>query len=274
MGSQAPNPPLPAPVRGLTWLAAAGLLLAGGGLFFALDAAAPAWPWALDRFGAHFLGAVSLAALAAVSLLLIYPRWAPARLLLPMTFSFTAPLLLVSLAYARRFHFERVATYAWFAVCLGLPALAAYGLYRLREMPWPAAFPTPPFWRRLLLANALVMGLYGLALFAAPVTLSAFWPWEVDAFHGRLFSVVFTTLAVGGVGLAQWAAPVERLTLGLACAVLGLFSLFGVLIADAGQGLVDWSAPGAWLWLAIFVVEFVIGLGLIGWSSSAREAAT
>jgi hypothetical protein len=259
-------------VRGVTWLAAAALLVAGGGLFFAPDAAAPDWPWAIDRFSARFLGAVFLAALAAVGMLLLYPRWEPARLLLPMTFSFTAPILLISLVYLRRFHFEQAPAYVWFAVCLGLPPLAAYGLYRLRAMPWALSFPTPAGWRRVLLVNALVTGAYGLAMFAAPVTLAAFWPWEVDAFHGRLFSVVFTTLAVGGVGVAQWAAPVERLTLGLAYTVLGLFSVFSVLIADASQGRVDWSAPGVWLWLAIFVVEFVIGLGLIGWSSNAREA--
>ncbi len=83
--------------------------------------------------------------------------------------------------------------------------------------------------------------------------------------------MVFTTIAVGGLGLAHFAAPVERLSLGLSYAVLGLFSVFSVFIADAGQQLVNWSAPGAWLWLAIFGLEFVLGLALIGWSSSARE---
>ena len=110
-------------------------------------------------------------------------------------------------------------------------------------------------------------------MFAAPVLLTSFWPWDIDAFHGRLYSVVFTTIAVGGLGLAQWAAPVERLTLGLAYTVFGLFSLFSVLIADAGRNAVEWSAPGAWLWFALVGVEFVLGLALIGWSSDQRETA-
>jgi hypothetical protein len=273
MQSQDPNPPLAPLLRGVTWLVAALLLAAGGGLFFASAAVQPAWPWAIEPFNALFLGAVFLASLAAVGLLAVYPHWVPARLLLPMTFVFTAPILLVSLIYPRRFHFERGATLVWYAVFLALPVLTAFWLYRYRNLPSPVSFPTPLGWRRVLMANALALGLYGFAMFAAPVALASFWPWDVDAFHGRLFSVVFTTLAVGAVGLAQWAAPIERLTLGLAYAVLGLFSLFSVFIADAERSAVDWSSPGAWLWLAIFVVEFVIGLGLIGWSSNAREAA-
>jgi hypothetical protein len=273
MRSQDSNPPIPVLLRGVTWLEVTVLLAAGGGLFFLYDAAEVAWPWVIEPFNALFLGAVYLASLAAVGMLLIYPRWAPARLLLPMSFVFTALILLVSLVYPQRFHFERWSTYGWYAIYLGLPAVAVYCLYRYRHLPSPVNYPTPERWRRVLLAHALVTGLYGFAMFAAPVSLTAFWPWEIDAFHGRLYSVVFTTIAVGGLGLAHWAAPVERLTLGLAYAVFGLFSLFSVFIADANRNAVDWTAPGAWLWLAIFAIEFALGLALIAWSSNQQETA-
>jgi hypothetical protein len=270
MRSRDPNPPIPPLLRGAAWIEVAVLLLAGGGLFFLSDAAQVAWPWPIEPFNALFLGAVFLASLAAVGMLVVYPRWAPARLLLPMIFVFTALFLLVSLIYPQRFEFERWATYGWYAVYLGLPAVAVYGLYRYRNLPSPVQYPTPPRWRRLLLANAVIMGLYGFAMFAAPMRLTAFWPWDIDAFHGRLYSVVFTTIAVGGLGLAHFAAPVERLTLGLGYAVLGLFSVFSVFIADASQHAVNWSAPGVWLWLASFGLEFVLGLALIAWSSDQR----
>ena len=273
MRTQDPNPPIPALLRGVTWLEVAVLLAAGGGLFFLNEAAEVAWPWVIEPFNALFLGAVYLASLAAVGMLLVYPRWVPARLVLPMSFVFTALILLVSLVYPQRFHFERWSTYGWYALYLGLPAVSVYCLYRYRNLPSPVNYPTPERWRRVLLAHALVAGVYGFAMFAAPVALTAFWPWEIDAFHGRLYSVVFTTIAVGGLGLAHWAAPVERLTLGLAYAVFGLFSLFSVFIADANRNAVDWTAPGAWLWLAIFAFEFALGLALIAWSSNQRESA-
>jgi hypothetical protein len=268
-----PNPPLPPLLRGVAWFQAVVLLAAGGGLFFQSDTVAALWPWPLTPYDARFLGAVFLAALAALGTLLVYPRWAPARLLLPMSFVFTALVLLVSLIDRQRFQFERWPAYAWYVVYLALAVLAVYCLYRYGHLPSPVTYPTPPAWRRVLMVHAVAAGLYGLALFALPRWLTSFWPWEVDAFHGRLYSVVFTTLAVGALGLAHWAAPVERLSLGLACAVLGLFTLFGVFIANAGLRAVDWSAPGAWLWLLIFGLEFALGLALIGWSSNQKEIA-
>lgn len=270
--SQDSNPLIPPLLRRVTWVEAAGLLLAGGGLFFISEPAQRAWPWPIEPFNAFFLGAVFLALLAAVAMLVVYPRWAPARLLLPMIFVFSALMLLVTLVYPQRFHFDRWSTYVWYVMCLALPAVAVYCMYAYRDQPSPVNYPTTPRWRRVLLFHALVMGGYGLAMFAAPIWLTSFWPWEIDAFHGRLYSVVFTTIAVGGIGLAFFAAPVERLTLGLASAVLGLFSLFSVIIADAGRNAVNWSSPGAWLWLALFGLEFTLGLTLIGWSSNPRES--
>ena len=70
----------------------------------------------------------------------------------------------------------------------------------------------------LLLILALVLGLYGLGLFLLPALFGAFWPWPVDSFNGQLYSVVFTTAAVGAVGLCRWAALVERLALGVSYA--------------------------------------------------------
>ena len=268
-----PNPPLPPLLRGVAWFQAVVLLAAGAGLFFRYEAVAALWPWLLTPYDARFLGAVLLAALAALGTLLIYPRWAPARLLLPMSFVFNALLVLVSLIDRPRFRFESWPAYGWLAVCLAGALVAGYGLYRYSHLPSPITYPTPPAWRRVLMIHAVAAGLYGFAMFALPRWLTTFWPWELGDFHGRLYSVVFTTLAVGALGLAHWAAPVERLSLGLAYAVLGLFTLFGVFIADAGLQAVDWAAPGAWLWLMIFGLVFALGLALIGWSSDQRETA-
>jgi hypothetical protein len=124
----------------------------------------------------------------------------------------------------------------------------------------------------LLQVLTLVLGLYGMGLFLLPALFGAFWPWPVASFNGQLYNLVFTTAAVGAIGVCQWAAPVERLALGVSYAVLGLFTLFSVLIADATQPRVSWGAPGVWAWIGLFAGLFLVGLALIWWSSSQRQA--
>jgi hypothetical protein len=267
-----PNGPIAPALRVISLITAAVLMAAGLGLFFLSDATRPLWPWEIGPFNAFFLGAVYLSSLAAMALLVWYGRWAPARLILPMLFVYTAVGLLVSLIYAGSFDFRRWAATAWFMLFLTLPLAAGYYLWRYRQVKPPDSFPTSTRWRVALLLNALMIGAYGFAMFAAPVALTSFWPWSVDPFHGRLYSVIFTTLAIGALGLSQFAAPVERLTLGLVYTVLGLFAVFGVVIVDADRHSVPWSHAGVWLWIGAFAAEFLLGLTLIWWSSNQREA--
>jgi hypothetical protein len=184
-----------------------------------------------------------------------------------MLFIFTGGLLIVSLLHVDQFNWVSWSTGGWFVLVLAFPVVTGYYLWRYREQAAPVDYPTPASWRTLLQGLSLALGLYGLGLFLLPGVFGAFWPWPVDNFNGQLYSVVFTTAAIGAFGLSQWAAPVERLTLGAAYAVLGLFSLFGVLIADADQHVVTWSAPGVWMWCGLFAILFLAGLALIWWSS-------
>jgi MFS family permease len=272
--AQPDNPALPLRLRGLTLIGALALLAAGLGLFFAPAVARPLWPWQIGPFSGFFWGAVCLSALAALALLLYDARWWPARLVLPMLVVFSGSVLIVSLLNLQRFHFDRWTAWLWFALLLVLPGVAAEYLWRHREQPPPEAYPTPGAWSKLLQVLGLVLGLYGLGLFLLPPLFGAFWPWPVDSFNGQLYSVVFTTSAVGAIGLCQWAAPVERLALGVCYAVLGLFTLFSVMIADATQPRVAWDAIGVWVWLGLFAALFVIGLALIWWSSSPTQGET
>jgi hypothetical protein len=268
MSASSDNPPLPLHLRGLTLVGSAALLLAGLGLFFAPGRARPLWPWQIGAYGGFFWGAVCLSALSALALVLYYARWWPARLVLPMLVVFSGSILIVSLLNLQRFHFERWTTWIWFGLNSALPLLVGEYLWRHRDQPPPDDYPTPEAWSRLLQVLALVLGLYGMGLFLLPALFGAFWPWPVDSFNGELYSVVFTTAAVGAVGICQWAAPVERLALGVSYAVLGVFALFSVVMADATQTRVVWDMPGVWVWMALFAVLFLVGLGLIWWSSS------
>ncbi len=261
-------------LRGAAVLAGAFSLLAGGGLFFFPEAMRGLWPWDPGPFNSQFLGAIYLAGLIAWGLLAWYGRWAPARLVLPMVFVFTALSLLVSLVHVRQFDFRRSATWLWFGLHLGLLLVVTRYLWRYRQVAFPLDYPTPAGWRSLLLAHGLLLALYGIAIFWGPTAQTHFWPWVVDAFHARLYSVAFTSLALGSLGLAQFAAPVERLTLGLMNSALGLFALFGTVIADAARHSISWSGLGVEVWLVLFALEFILGLALIWWSSNPREAAS
>lgn len=268
-----PTSDLPAarPLRALALAAALVLLGAGAGLFFSPDAMRPHWPWDIRPFNAAFLGAAYLATVASLVVLLLQPGWAPARLVLPMLFVYTAAGLVVSLLNWSAFEQGRWTRWLWFLIHLVLPAITGLLMWRYRGLPPPYAYSTPPRWRNVLLLNALVLGLYGTGQFLAPMLLSAFWPWTVDGFHGQLYSVTFTTLAAGALGLVQWSKPSERLSLGLAYSTLGLFAVFGTVIVDASRQRVDWYAPGVWLWMGLLLAQFLLGLALIWWSSNPRE---
>ena len=248
------------------------LLAAGGALFFLPAVSQAGWPWDLGPFGGLFLGAVYLAAVAAVGGMFYYGRWAPARLVLPMSFVFTASLFLVSILNAERFDWARWTAWLWFGLHLALPLALGPYLWRHRGEPPPLSYPTPDAWRRLLVGAAAVMGLYAAALFAFGALAAGFWPWVVDGFSAQVYGVAFSTATVGALGLAQWAAPVERLTLGVTYAALGLFALFAVLIGDAALLHVNWAAPGVWVWCSLFGGLFLLGLALIWWSSGLRPA--
>jgi len=268
------NPTLPLRLRGLTLLSMLALLAAGVGLFFAPGITRPLWPWQIGAYSGFFWGAICLSALSAVGLLLYYAHWWPARLVLPMTVVFGGSVLIVSLLNLQRFYFDHWTTWVWFGLNLALPLMLGEYLWRHREQPPPEAYPTPEAWSRLLQVLALVLGAYGMALFLLPALFGAFWPWPVDSFNGQLYSVVFTTAAVGAIGLCRWAAPVERLALGVSYTILGLFALFSVVMADATQPRVAWDTLGVWVWMAIFGVLFLVGLALIWWSSSQMQGST
>ena len=249
------------------------LALSGAGLFFLPDETRPLWPWEIGPFNALFLGAIYLASVGALVLVARSGRWEPARVVLPMVFTFAAVVLLASLFYLGRFIPAHWTTWAWFAIFVGNVAYSGYFLWRYR-LVWPrAAYETTGRWRSLLLIVAALAWLYGIGLFLLPGPLAAFWPWPIDAFHARVYSGGFTTLGVGALALSQYAAPLERLTVGLTYSLLGLFAVFGVVIVDSRTHSVAWGAPGTWLWLAIFGASFAMGLSLIWWASSTRETA-
>jgi hypothetical protein len=222
------------------------------GLFLLPTVASAQWPWQVKPFNTFFL--------AAVTVLLWGGRWAPARVGLGMLVFFTTLVLLISLLYLNRFDFHKWATWAWFFLYIVIPLNSAYNLYLYRRLQPANPTPLPSGLQWYLLVQAVVLGLYTIALLIAPVASTAFWPWHIDEFHGRMYSAIFLTGAVGAYILWRSAAAVELLLLGVTQSVLGLFAILGLIMANASQQTVNWTQPGTWVWIGLFVVLMLTGI--------------
>lgn len=264
------QPADPPPAVGADRARSAGCGPGRGNPLFVPELAQALWPWALTPFNTAALGAVYLGALVAIVALVAVGRWAPARLVVPAIGAFTAIVLVISLLYLDRFDFTRPGTWLWFALYLILPLNAAYQWWRARHWPPAAAPPLTPGWRVVLIGLAVVAGAYALGLLLVPELLTGFWPWRIDAFHGRIYSAAFLSVAIMAALAARSATPVERLTAGLSFAASGGLTLLSVWLVDARQQTVAWDAAGTWLWLAAFAA--LLGVGLVtawqGWSRS------
>lgn len=255
------NPPSLPLVRPFMLVVILVLTVGSFGLYFLPGWVVPYWPWTLAPFHTRFLGAVYLAEFAAVLILLWRNRWAPARLSLPVAVSFTFLVSVASFLHLDSFDFTRRAVWLWFILYVISFFFSGYLYGRYRQPPEDAR-PTAARWRVILLGIATIYGLYGVGLFLAPETFGAFWPWKIDAFHGRLYSSVFISGALGCLILGRVAAPIELLTLGASQFVLGVFAVLGLFIVDVQVRRVDWSQPGVYLWIAMFGLLAWVGAGL------------
>jgi hypothetical protein len=238
------------------------LAVAGIVPFFFPETALEELPWESGPFNVRFIGAVYLASLTAVLFWLSSFRWAPGRVALLMVSVFTSLVLVVSLFYTDRFDSANPGTWIWFVLYLAIPAASIYVYLRFRSLPPADSHPTPPAWRTYLLVTAALLGAYGAGLLVAPETFADFWPWDVDAFHGRLYSAIIVSLAVAALAISRVAAPSELLLVGLTEVVVGVFAILGLVIVDGSEDTVDWSALGTWVWVGAWAVVLATGLAL------------
>lgn len=238
--------------------------VAGVVLFFAPAVGHDLWGWELTPFNTRFLGAIYLAALVAFTALVVVRRRTLARLVMPMDLLFMSVVLVVSLAYAERFMSQRPVTWVWFAIFVSVPVYAAWFVWRFHWFRGMAPPPPAPRARLGLVSASLPLAVYGAGLLAAPAAFTAFWPWPIDGFHGRVYSAIFLSLALGAAILSRGAALVDLTTLGLTCVALGALEPIGLVVVDADVDKVDWSSFGTWAWIAMFAALLAYGLALTG----------
>jgi hypothetical protein len=255
----------------VTWLEVVILTWAGLGLLFYPPVIESFWPWPLAPFNLRYLGALYSAALIAAFMQAYSGGWSPARVVTPMIFIFTLVVSIFSVVHLDRFDPGRAETWIWFILYFGvcLNAGAHLWLYRARPVPEPAIHVGHAL-RWMLLGLVAVLGTYGLLLLTS-TEAARFWPWKLDDFHARMYSVTFLTPALGAWVLARGATRLDLLTLGLTLAAWGALPILGLVIADHATQRVAWAASGTWLWLALFAAMTLAGVALL---LSARGAGS
>jgi hypothetical protein len=246
------------------------VLIVGSSLFFYPDLFGPRWPWKLTPFNMRFLGAFYLAEMSAIVTLMLVNRWAPGRLVLPLSCLFTVVVSIVSVIHLDQFGLQRRTTWAWFVLYVGSALITGYFAWRYRRLPPANPIPPPQPWRSYLLGHGGIIGLYGLGLLFMPTLFSAFWPWPVDAFHAQVYSAIFLVNAASAYILLRAVAPIELFTLGLAQSLFGLCAILGTVIEDATAHRVDWSLLGTWLWIGAFAWLCLTGLAMM-WQAQKRH---
>ncbi|MDQ6660228.1 MAG: hypothetical protein M3Z24_04595, partial [Chloroflexota bacterium] len=174
----------------------------------------------------------------------------------------TVPILIFALVYLSHFDFQRPATWVWFFLFLTIAPYSVYNIWHHRYLSPGSPIRMLSLLRSYLLVQGIVLALYALAMMVVPTFSTAFWPWKIDEFHGRIYSAIFLTGGVGSLVLWKSASGVEMLMLGLTETVLGFFVILGLVITDASQHRVNWSLSNTWLWLIIFTLLFITGVGL------------
>lgn len=261
------NPTIPPFLRLVTAIECTVVFMAAVSLFFLPRISSNLWPWEIPPYNSRFVGTIYLSAYIPLIIFWISNRWTPGRLVLSLIFLFTGLVMLVMLIHWESFVWSRMSTYLVFwPLYIFLPINSALHLYRYRHVEVPVSNPMPVIWRALLFGMTLPLGAYGLGTLIAPELFTSFWPWPVDAFHGRVYASAFLTPALGCWWLAYYGeTPAENLVMGLNLFAAGVLTLAGTLLTSltvSAERQVNWLAPGTWVFMFLFFAAALVGLAL------------
>lgn len=259
------NPPVPSFLRWVLAVECSVVLAAGVLLFFLPDVAAQFWAWTIPPFNSRFVGAVYLAAYLPLILFWFVPRWIPGRLTLWMILTFTTMVLIAMLIHWDSFEWTRPSTFLVFwPLYIFLPINSAIFLWKSKGAGVANGYDGPAILRIVLWILAGIGGVYGFGLLLAPEPLSRFWPWPVDAFHGRMYAAAFGTPAVAAWILSfRRRFAVEYLSLGLNLVVGGFLPVLGALWSNLSappERQVDFGATGTWIFFIFFFLMGMVGV--------------
>lgn len=242
-----------------------GVVLMGAVLLYLFPKLAEQlWAWSIPPFNSRFVGAIYFAAYIPLLIFWFNPRWTPGRFILWLIFVFTTLVMLVMFVHWQSFAWDRLSTYLIFwPLYIFLPINSAVFLVKSREIQISSPVTMPTLWKFILLSIAVAGTGYGLGLLITPEALTGFWPWKVDAFHGRIYASAFLTPAAGAwILLRRQGAASEYLTFGLNLLTGGFLPALGILLTNFNvppERQIDYNTPGTWIFFGLFLFTGVLG---------------
>ncbi len=220
----------------------------------------PSFAWDLPPVASRMLAAAAFAFGVTGIIALERPSNARTRLYLTLIAVYLIPLALAVLAlHLDRFDFMAPVTYGFFAVVIVL-SLGSVMLL-MRGATDPATLPPPPFMSAWLLVAGIVIGLWGLALFAVPATpdYPLVFNWSQDPLSSRLIAAML-------IGVAT-AFLTSRSDLGRARLALWFAGIYGIGVVAACAISAAYGKPVPPLYTGAFAVVAIVSLGLLATGS-------
>ena len=263
-------------IRGLRWFfgVAALLALIAGVLLFVLATETDRYfSWTIEPPAtAAFLGAAYWAACVLLGWAAAQRSWARARSAVPPVFVIAVLLLVATLIRLDKFDLDSLFGWFWLVVYVTVPPLLAV----LVVLQHRAAGPVPPGEgelapgvRLLLIAQATVMVALGGALFVAPTSADALWPWTLTPLTAEAIGAFLAGFGIAAAG-ALWEDDLDRLEgAALAYTALGVLELAALAIHSDD---VTASGLGTALYAALWVSVVAAGAyGLIARRAASRS---
>lgn len=190
----------------------AGLAAVAGFLLFPLaEETDRFFSWTIQPpLTAAFMGAAYWAALVLIGWAARSGTWEEARpALVPVT-TIGLLLLAATLIHLDKFDLDSIFGWFWLIVYCAVPPVLAVLVWRQvrhAAADGAPARPVPASLRAALLAQAAVMGVIGVAMFAEPSTAEDLWPWVLTPLTARAVSAFL----IGFAAAAAYAAVENRL---------------------------------------------------------------
>lgn len=257
------KPTTPA-MRRMLYVAGAFVLIAGFQLFVLSGETEDFFAWTIDvPLTAAFLGAGYWSS-AILELGSARRRdWSGARLAMPTVLFFTTITLVLSLVHIDKFHTDSLFGIAWLVVYACFPVAMATILFLQLRAPGadvPRQSSLPSWTRWALVAQAVVLIAFGIALYAAPVGAASLWPWPLTPLTGM---AVGAWLMGTGVIAAHVAIENARERVDIAMLSYAAFGALQLVAVARYPDTPDWSPLGAVVYLGFLAA--MTGLGLAGW---------
>jgi hypothetical protein len=250
-------------------ICAAALLVAVLGLFNPAYLASIFTWLVLPPLHARFVGAIYLFGAVFMAGCLFAKRQAEVRWGVQMIGIWTGMLFIISILNLGAFDFRLLPVQIWFASYIIYPIISIWMTIRQPAMMGAASLPGLGLgrWEKSFLqAQGVLVTALGIALFVAPVFMSALWPWKVTPVLAQMYAGPLLSYGLGSFFFSrqeQWLGVRSIVTAMFAFTATTLIVSFLHLSLFAFNEIADllwfiWFG-GATIVLGLFIVRAVQG---------------